>query len=312
MKMSEPKINIPAVHCTDFEKVPFALTHNFSSHSLLNLTALAKLARQLPRDHMEFNAGDLSPHQRPEDVPMLDMTPEDVVSRIENANAWMVLKRVESIPAYRELLENALLGVAQARGFRTLKEADFSDIQGFIFVSSANAVTPFHFDAEDNFFVQIHGDKAFHIFDNHDRALVSEESYEISPAKHRNMPYRPEFEERAQIFEMKAGDGMFVPYLWPHWVRTGGTYSISMAITWKTRAVIRNNTLLTANAMLRSIGWTQPTPTAYPIFDAAKIAFLGFVRTVVSPLRRFEVLRRGLRKLIFGQKANYYYGKSST
>jgi hypothetical protein len=219
---------------------------------------------------------------------------------------------VESIPAYRELLEKALLGVAQARGFRTLKEADFSDIQGFIFVSSANAVTPFHFDAEDNFFVQIHGDKAFHIFDNHDRALVSEESYEISPAKHRNMPYRHEFEERAQIFEMQAGDGMFVPYLWPHWVRTGGSYSISMAITWKTRAVIRNNTLLTANAMLRSIGWTQPTPTAYPLFDAAKIALLGFVRAVVSPLRRFEVLRRGLRKLIFGQKANYYYGKSST
>jgi ribosomal protein L16 Arg81 hydroxylase len=122
------------------------------------------------------------------------------------------------------------LDIAQARGFTSLKSADMSDIQGFIFVSSAKAVTPFHYDAEDNIFVQVHGDKAFHIFNNDDRALVSDESYEISPAKHRNMPYKEEFEQWAQVFEMKAGDGMFVPYLWPHWVRTGSSYSISMAL----------------------------------------------------------------------------------
>jgi hypothetical protein len=32
---------------------------------------------------------------------------------------------------------------------------------------------------------------------------------------------------------MDAGDGCFVPYLWPHWVRTGESYSISMAMTWE-------------------------------------------------------------------------------
>jgi hypothetical protein len=208
------------------------------------------------------------------------------------------------------LLEQALLSVARAKGFDSLKAAGFLDVQGFIFVSSANAVTPFHFDAEDNFFVQIRGDKAFHIFNNDDRALVSDEDYEISPAKHRNMPYKPEFEARAQVFEMQAGDGMFVPYLWPHWVRTGSQYSISMAITWKSPAVMRNNLLLTANAMLRSAKWPQPRPGAHPFFDSLKIAGLKIARALMEPLRRSEWLRRALRGLIFGKKANYYYGKN--
>jgi hypothetical protein len=302
-------ITIPAENLVRFEQAPFALNHRLSGHPQLNLLTLAQLARQLPRDHIEYNSGNLAPHQNPEDVPMLDLPAHEVVHRIEKASAWMVLKRVEVIPAYRQLLEEALGGVARARGFSSLKDADMSDIQGFIFVSSANAVTPFHFDAEDNFFVQIHGDKAFHIFNNEDRALVSEESYEISPAKHRNMPYREDFEERAQIFEMKAGDGMFVPYLWPHWVRTGSSYSISMAITWKTKKVIRNNLLLTANAMLRSIGFAQPKPGAYPIWDATKINALRGARAMLTPLRRSEALRRALRGIVFGKNANYFYQK---
>src|SRR3712207_7331986 len=64
---------------------------------------------------------------------------------------------------------------------------------------------------------------------------------------HRNLPYRPEFEDKATIFSMKAGDGCFVPYLWPHWVRTGDSYSISMAITWKSKAVDRKSTRLNSS-----------------------------------------------------------------
>ncbi len=290
-----------------FPNQPFATRHALSGHALMTLPALADLARGLPRDQVEYSAGDLAPNQRPEDVRMIDLSPDEVVRRIETANAWMVLKRVETDPAYGALVRDALLSVARQRGFASLEEAGFHDIQGFIFVSSANAVTPFHFDAEENFFVQIHGDKFFHIFDNADRALVSEEELEISPAKHRNLAYRDEFEARGEVFAMKEGDGMFVPYLWPHWVRTGSSWSISMAITWKSPQVSRNNTLLTANAMLRSMGYPQPAPGARPVLDAVKVAGLRTARAVVQPLRRSERMRRAIRGLVFGRKANYYY-----
>lgn len=289
---------------------PFALRHGLAGHPLLSLQALADLAARLPGDRVEYNAGDLQPDQRPEEVRALALEPAEVVRRIETANAWLVLKRVESDPRYKALMEEALLGVARARGFASLKEAGFHDVAGFIFVSSANAVTPFHVDFEENFFVQIRGDKAFHIFDNQDRTLVSEEDLEISPARHRNLRYRPEFEDRAQVFEMKDGDGMFAPYAWPHWVRTGGSFSISMAITWKSPAVLRMNKLRAANAMLRDRGFPQAAPGARPLWDAAKVALYGAARAGLEPLRRSEAMRRALRAAVFGRKANYYYEKA--
>ena len=44
--------------------------------------------------------------------------------------------------------------------------AGFKQVEGFLFVSSPNSTTPFHLDSEDNFFVHVHGEKFFTIFDN--------------------------------------------------------------------------------------------------------------------------------------------------
>jgi hypothetical protein len=292
-----------------FPRMPFAMRHDLAEHHLFTLPALIELARALPRDHVEYNAGDLDPGVKPEEIPALDMPADEVLRRLETCNAWMVLKRVEAIPAYRALLEDALTGVARGLGHEDAAAAGFRDIQGFVFVSSANATTPFHFDPEENFFVQIRGPKFFHIFDNSDRSLVSEEELEMSPSKHRNTPYRPEFEARAQVFALRPGDGVFVPHLWPHWVRTGNQVSVSMAITWKSPRAERLNTLLRANGVLRGLGLPQPRPGAQPLLDAVKVLAYRVARAALEPLRRSEGMRRTLRSLFFGKHANYYYGE---
>jgi hypothetical protein len=121
------------------------------------------------------------------------------------------------------------------RGFNSLLDAGFEQLEGFLFVSSPNSTTPFHLDSEDNFFVQIHGEKFFTIYDNKDRAIVSDDEIERSMTKHRNLKFDDSFAPRAVEFHMFDGDGCYVPYQWPHWVRTAGSFSISMAITWKTK-----------------------------------------------------------------------------
>lgn len=294
-----------------FPNEPFRIAHRLADHPLFTLRALTDLARALPRDRIEYNAGDIAPGVKAEDIPMLDLPAVEVIRRIESCNAWMVLKRVEAMPAYRRVLEEALDGVARQIGHRDAKAAGLRDIQGFVFISSANATTPFHFDPEENLFVQIRGPKFFHIFDNRDNSILSAENLEISPATHRNMPYRDEFESRGQLFRLHPGEGVFVPHLWPHWVRTGGEHSISMAITWKSPRAERLNTLLSANGLLRRAGLPQARPGARPLFDAAKIAAYAMSRLAIEPLRRSEAARRWLRAIIFGRKANYYYGEKN-
>lgn len=292
-----------------FPREPFAIRHGLAGHRLLSLNALAELAGTMPRDRVEYNSGRLQPNQAPDSTPAIELEPAEVVRRIHTAGAWMVLKNVEHLPAYRQLIEECLTDAARAAGVESPAALGMSDFQGFIFISSADSVTPFHLDYEENFFVHLHGEKFMHIFDNRDRALVSEAELETYPGKHRNLAYKEAFEERAKIFRFEPGEGVFLPYTWPHWVRTGGDWSISMAITWKSPEDIRRNRLYFANAVLRKIGIPQPAPGRYPAYDGLKVAAFGMARAVVEPLRRSETARRRLRSLLFGRKANYFYGE---
>lgn len=297
----------PAVAREKFLKAPFAMRHGLSDHPLFALPRLVELAQSMPRDRIEFNSGKLLPGQRPEDIPGIDMAPDDVIRRIETANAWMVIKFVNEDRDYGALLR-AFVDAAQTAAGGTA--GHYSDLQGFIFVSSANSTTPFHLDAEENILVQITGDKFVHVFDNHDRSLVCEKNMEISPSKHRNQRYDPAFESRARVFAMKEGDAVHLPYAWPHWVRTGERISVSMAMTWKTPEVLRLNKIRLMNGTLRRFGLPQKPPGAAPALDAAKVFAHDAMRAVIDPLRRSEGARKLLRGLIYGRKANYYYGRS--
>jgi hypothetical protein len=296
----------PEIAREKFLKAPFALRHGLTGHKLFTLERLVRLAQSMPRDRIEYNSGKVLPGQKPEDIPTIDMPPDEVIRRIEHANAWMVIKRVESDPDYGRVLK-AFVDSAQAAAGK--KPGDYSDLEGYIFVSSANSTTPFHIDAEENILIQIRGDKFVHIFDNRDRALVSEEDMEISPSKHRNLNYAESFEERAEVFAMKEGDAVHLPYMWPHWVRTGGRYSISMAMTWKTPEVNRLNKIRLMNGTLRRFGMPQKPPGLSSAMDGAKVVAHDAMRMMIDPLRKSESARRMIRGLIYGRSANYYYNK---
>ena len=262
-----------------------------------------ELAKAMPRDRIEYNSGNVPPGVRPEDVPGLEMDVDQVIRQIETAHAWLVIKNVEHDPAYRALLEQFVGDLSEASG---LPRDGFSDLQGFIFVSSANSTTPFHIDMEENVLVNIRGEKFVHLFDNDDGSLVSEEAREIAPSKHRNQHYEPGFEARAQVFALNAGDGVHIPYTQPHWVRTGDEYCISMAMTWKTPEVLRLNKIRLMNGTLRRFGLPQAGPGVRPLADSAKVLAHDAVRAVIDPLRKSESVRNLLRGLIYGRKANYY------
>ena len=285
----------------------FGIRHGYAEHPLFKLPAILELVKKLPRDRIEYNSGKAAVSQNPDATPLVELSPEEIVRKIETAGAWMVLKGIEAAPEYKNLLDEALLSVAKARGHKSLDEAGFESIQGFLFVSSPNSTTPFHADSEDNFFVQIHGEKFFHVYDNRDYSIASDEALEGTIAKHRNLAYDPKFDAKAISYHLFPGDGLFLPYQWPHWVKTAGSYSISMAITWKTAEVRRRNDLVVTNSMLRSFGLPQPAPGQLPAFDTLKVAAFRTASAAVAPLRRSEGVRRALRRIVLGKNANYYY-----
>jgi Cupin-like domain len=300
--MSIVSIN-PAVAREKFLKQAFELKHGLVGHPLFSLPRLVQLAKSLPLDRIEFNSGRVAVGVKPENVPRIDMPAEDVIRTIETANAWMVIKFVNEDAAYHELLKAF---VEEANAAAGKKPGDYTDLQGFIFVSSANSTTPFHMDAEENILIQIKGDKFVRTFDNGDRKLISEEAMEISPSKHRNQKYEDWYEQRATLHALQPGDAVHMPYMIPHWVGTGKSYSISMAMTWKTPDVVRLNKIRLMNGTLRRFGLPQKPPGVYPVWDSVKVLAHDAMRVVIDPLRKSESMRRVLRGMIYGKKANYY------
>src|SRR5205823_7433879 len=115
-----------------------------------------ELARALPERFVEYNAGAVPVGVRPEETPRTGLSAEETIRRIQECGSWMVLKRVEQDPEYGALLDRCLDGIAaHARGVAPPMQRR----EGFIFLSSPGAVTPFHIPPEDNSPLQIRGRK---------------------------------------------------------------------------------------------------------------------------------------------------------
>jgi len=246
-----------------FNRKPFRVWHSLPGHPLFELPRLLELARALPERFVEYNAGALPVGVRPEETPRTGLSAEETVRRIQECGSWMVLKRVEQDPDYGALLDCCLDGIAAyARGLVPPMQRR----EGFIFLSSPGAVTPFHIDPEYNFLLQVRGTKTVSMWDPADRFVLPEEELERFYASfvHRNLPWRDVFQTTAFVLPLVPGEGLHFPVTVPHWVKNGPEVSVSFSITFRTAHSARRELLYKANARLRKLG-LKPTPVGQSI-----------------------------------------------
>src|SRR5262249_42762090 len=173
-----------------FGRAPFLVGHRLARHPLFEFARLLKLARRLPPPSVEYNAGDLAVNQDSHSTPRNGLSAEETIHRIENCKSWMVLKNIEQDMDYRDLLYRSL-GEIEARGHPYAR--GICHREGFVFISSPRAVTPYHADPECNFLLQIRGSKQVSLFDGEDHSLLSEEELErFYSGAHRNLAFKDE------------------------------------------------------------------------------------------------------------------------
>jgi hypothetical protein len=250
---------------TDFNLRPFPVRHKLTDHPAFRMERLIDLARRLPPEAVEYNAGDLPITHDPRCTPRNGLSVEETLRRITECRSWMVLKRVEVDPEYRSVLDECLDRVAPlAPGMRTRR--------AFIFLSSPGSVTPYHIDHEYNFLLQIRGRKTMSIFD---RGVVSEEELErFYRGEHRNLVFANHHARCARTFDLGPGDGVHVPVNAPHYVLNGPEVSISFSITFRTPEGDRRSAVYLVNDRLRRLGLKPRAVGSAPIVDGAK--YLGF------------------------------------
>ena len=246
-------IAVPALRAK-LGRAPFIIQHRLVPHRLFALPRLVELARSLPASKVEWNCGHVPVSLDPGQTPRNGLSPEETIRRIEECSSWLVLKNVERDPEYAELLDRCLGEVERAAPDLT---AGMHGFESFVFVSSPNAVTPYHMDPEENFLLQIRGRKIMRVFERSVLSAVELERFHTGA--HRNLVYRDEYATRARAFTLMPGIGLHVPVTAPHWVQNGPEVSVSFSITFRTRASARAAHAHQMNAILRKIG-IEPSP----------------------------------------------------
>jgi hypothetical protein len=227
-----------------FARRPFAVRHNLVDHPLLSLDAIAALADRLPYAAIERHQANL-PLVMPGGAPDIEGRPSDTVRGIEHNGCWMVLWNIEQAAEYKALLDGIL---DEAERYVGRRDGGMRNRQAFLFLSAPDATTPVHFDPEHNFLLQIRGKKSMNVGRFPSDAERQRELDRYYNGGHRNLESMP---VDVQAFEMAPGDGTYVPSFAPHFVKNGPAVSVSLSITFRTKASERAENVHVFNSNMR-------------------------------------------------------------
>lgn len=239
-----------------------AVTHSLSEHRLLQLPALVALAERLAKKNAVRAHTDQvrmgTDFTTAPDTHKVERPAAEVVRDIENAKSWLALHNIQQDDEYRLLLDEVL---DDLRPRVESKDPGMCYRAGWIFVTSPNAVTPYHMDHENNFILQIRGKKRLYVWDPLDRSVISERCLELFHGKGSRelVTYKDEFKAKARVFDLEPGMGGYMPRTAPHSVENGDNVSITISFTYYTNETRRTKLLHQANEVLRKRG-VQPSP----------------------------------------------------
>lgn len=251
----------------NYPEVPHVLRHELRDHPLFELEALAQLGESLPEASIEYNRGDLpiGVEGKPE-RPALGIGA--TIRSIAESGSWAVLKNIEQNPLYAAILTDLLEELRPQIEARTGR---MMMTQAFVFISSPNAVTPYHFDPEHNILLQLRGAKTMTQFPAGDATYAPDEVHEgYHTGGARELSWREELARGGKDFRIGPGEALFVPVMAPHFVRNGPEPSISLSITWRSEWSFAEADARAFNGVLRRIGFKPRSTGRWPVSNLAK------------------------------------------
>jgi hypothetical protein len=252
----------------NYPEIPHKLAHALGDHPLLTIEALAQLGEKLPPASVEYNKGDLPVGIDPSQVPANGLSIGDTIRRVETSGSWAVLKNIEQRPEYQALLIGLL---AELKPQIEAKTGQMLRSQGYIFVSSPDAVTPYHFDPEHNILLQLRGQKVMTQFPAGHARYAPDQTHEgYHTGGHRNLVWRDDLAEGGTEWPLSPGEALFVPVMAPHHVKNGPAVSISLSITWRSDWSFAEADARAFNGVLRRVGIQPKAPGRFPAQNKAK------------------------------------------
>jgi hypothetical protein len=183
----------------------------------------------------------------------------------------VILKHVEQDPEIGPMLRAFLSEVVDLVGPEMRDDVIVGE--ALVLLASPNRVTSYHIDAESNYLVQLSGDKTLNVFSPTDRTLVTDQELErFHDGDYNGAIYKPDRQQDARTYDLRAGFGVHIPVGAPHWVRNGDNVSVALSINYELRSVHRLSQIYKINRRLRRLGAAPTAPGVSQWRDRLKLA----------------------------------------
>lgn len=252
-----------------------AVRHRLADHPLLQSDQLAALSERFRCSSRLFTfsnkAGAAANFDEVSRLYPNTRTIKDSLQNISDAKAWVLLRHVQADPTYRSLIDYALNPI-QPEIER--KDPGMYYRAGWIFVAAPHTTTPFHIDRNHGILLQVRGVKTVYVWDAEDTEVVTERARDVFHARHDLdlVKWHEEFRERAHVFELGPGMGVYIPETCAHLVETSDEPSTTISMTYSTRATRRDALVHVMHDLMHRKGIEPPAVGKRPLLDALTYA----------------------------------------
>lgn len=232
-----------------FGKKPLLLHHRLKETGLFEREYLADLIDRCPEENYNINTMGFDPENPVwREGTKSGISGSKVIDAIERGRMWLNLRQVENIDPQFDRLLNDIFEEFEAYnpGFSTFKR------KFGILISSPNVQVFYHADIPGQSLWQVEGEKRVYVYPN-DKPYLAQESIEsiILGEQEEDIPYYPDFDESAIIYDLKPSEMVHWPLNCPHRVENKDCLNISVTTEHWTDDIRKMYAVNYANGVLR-------------------------------------------------------------
>ena len=264
-----------------FGLAPVITKHRLHLLDLFSDSALTELLESHPRDQLQaFTMGtDCDNRHEWQPVDTAGASGSDLFRAVAGGHLWFNIFRIQLFHTrYRDLLGQLFSEISElCPGFRCF------NLTATLIISSPKALVYYHADAQPNFLWHVRGSKRVWVYPAGDGELIDQELMEDIFASYSDeeVPYKPEFDEKAAVFDLGPGEVISWPQNSPHRVTNVGGLNVSLSAIYETEQSSNRKLIYCANRLFRR-------RYHIPVWSTKETA-------ISSPLKTFAY--RGIRKL---------------
>jgi hypothetical protein len=235
---------------------PLAAHHQLSQMDLFSDEALIDMLDRYPRNRLQAWTMGTDPLRR-EDWQPVDTTGvsgKDLLAAVKTGRIWYNILRLDLFDKrYREIVDRLYSEMAECSpGFTPISAV------GTLLLSSPNAMVYYHADGPPTTLFHVRGHKRMWIYPKEERFVSQHLLEEIfGSAMDEEIPYSPEFDNFADVFDLAPGDLVWWPQNAPHRIENLDTLNVSLSTRYHTDASERRKLVYNANRFFRKLGLRQ-------------------------------------------------------